>query len=445
LPTPLNSSVFRRWPKSGRMPRVDQDEEKKDKSIERMALVISKTFHDQNISYLGMGNMRLPTVGGERRGPIDEEKAREIIEYAYEHGVNYFDTAYRYHGGESERFVGRVLDQYPRESWHLATKMPGHMMRFSDGRLEFMGYLDGLEVSSPADIFEEQLEKCGVDYFDFYLLHNLCETAYGFYTDEDLGVVEYLLAQKRAGRIRHLGFSAHARAETIDNFLNWKDCFEFAQIQLNYLDWTLQDAERKYDVITDHGIPVIVMEGVRGGRLASLNEKAEAMLKQARPDDSIASWAFRFLQSLPNVQVVLSGMTTMEQIVENVRLFSAPDPVTEEEEALLQQVVATIVDLVPCTACRYCCDVCPQGLDIPELISMYNEATFERAFTLRFTLDAMAESELPSACQACGDCKELCPQEIDIPDIMKRFAATIANMPGMGPPPVPARPAGSAE
>jgi predicted aldo/keto reductase-like oxidoreductase len=187
------------------------------------------------------------------------------------------------------------------------------------------------------------------------------------------------------------------------------------------------------------------MEGVRGGRLASLNEKAEAMLKKARPDDSIASWAFRFLQSLPNVQVVLSGMTTMEQVVENVEIFSEPDPTTEEEKALLQQVVDTMVDLVPCTACRYCCDVCPQSLDIPKLISMYNEAGFERAFTLRFTLDAMKEEELPSACLACGDCKELCPQGIDIPDVMERFAETIANMPEMGPPPMPKKPAGPAK
>jgi predicted aldo/keto reductase-like oxidoreductase len=390
-----------------------------------------------------MGNMRLPTVG--QRGPIDEEKAREIIEYAYEHGVNYFDTAYGYHGGESEGFVGKVLSQYPRESWHLATKMPGHMMRFSNGRLEFLGYLTGLTIASPADIFEEQLEKCGVDYFDFYLLHNLCEAAYDFYTDEELGVVEYLLAQKEAGRIRHLGFSAHGRAETIDKFLNWKECFEFVQIQLNYLDWTLQDAKRKYEVITNHGIPVIVMEPCRGGRLASLNEKADAMLKKARPDDSIASWAFRFLQSLPNVQVVLSGMSTMEQVIENIKLFSEPDPTTEEEEELLQQAVATVVDLVPCTACRYCCDVCPQGLDIPELISMYNEACFENPFILNFTLDAMKEAELPSACLACGGCKTLCPQDIDIPDIMERFTEAIANIPRWEPPPLPAKPAGSAK
>ncbi len=405
--------------------------------------MIYKPFHDLNLSQLGMGNMRLPTVG--ERGPIDEEKARKVIEYAYEHGVNYFDTAYGYHGGESERFVGKVLNQYPRESWHLATKMPGHMLRFSNGRWEFTGYLTGQAAGSPADIFEEQLEKCGVRYFDFYLLHNLCETAYGFYTDEDLGVVEYLLAQKKAGRIRHLGFSAHARAETIDSFLNWKDCFEFVQIQLNYMDWTLQDAKRKYEVITNHGLPVIVMEPCRGGRLASLNEKADAMLKKARPKDSIASWAFRFLQSLPNVQVVLSGMTTMEQVVENVKIFSALDATMEEEKELLQQAVATMVNLVPCTACRYCCDGCPQSLDIPKLIAMYNEASFENAFTLNFTLGAMVEEELPSACVACGACAEICPQGIDVPDVMKRFAETIANMPKMGPPPIPVKPASSTQ
>ncbi len=405
--------------------------------------MICRRFHDLNISHLGMGNMRLPTIG--ERGPIDEDRAREIIEYAYEHGINYFDTAYGYHGGESERFVGKVLNQYPRESWHLATKMPGHMMRYSNGRLESVGYMAGHTVASPADIFEDQLEKCAVDYFDFYLLHNLCETAYDFYADEELGVVEYLLAQKEAGRIRHLGFSAHARAETIDEFLNWRDCFEFVQIQLNYLDWTLQDAKRKYEVITNHGIPVIVMEPCRGGRLAALNEKADAMLKTARPNDSIASWAFRYLQSLPNVQVVLSGMSTMEQIVENVLLFSEPDPTTAEEMELLQQVVATMVNLVPCTACRYCCDACPQGLDIPKLISMYNEARFENPFILNFTLGAMTEVELPSACLACGDCRELCPQDIDIPDIMDRFVQVIADMPKMGPPPKPAKPAASAK
>jgi uncharacterized protein len=388
--------------------------------------MLYKQFQNLNISQLGMGNMRLPTIGN--RGPIDEEKAREIIEYAYENGINYFDTAYRYHEGQSETFVGKVLKQYPRESWYLASKMPGHMMQYKDGKLEFTGYLSSLKRNSPAEIFEEQLERCGVDYFDFYLLHNLCETSYDFYTDEDLAVVEYLLEQKKAGRIRHLGFSAHGRPETIEKFLNWKDCFEFAQIQLNYMDWSLQDAGKKYEVLTKHGIPVIVMEPCRGGRLASLNDKANSILKNARPDDSIASWAFRFLQSLPNVQVVLSGMTTMEQLKENIGIFSQFDPTTEEEKELLQEAVSTMVNLVPCTACRYCCDGCPQGLEIPKLISMYNESTFDNPWILKFTLDAMKESELPAACLSCGACTQLCPQGIDIPEIMKKFDATVKKM-----------------
>jgi predicted aldo/keto reductase-like oxidoreductase len=389
--------------------------------------VIYKRFQDLDISQLGMGAMRLPVVEG---GAIDEGSAGEMIDYAYENGINYFDTAYRYHGGKSEEFVGRALRRYPRESWYLASKMPGHMMQFENGKVRFVGYLSDMKEASPADIFEEQLEKCGVGYFDFYLLHNLCETSYGFYMDEDLGVVEYLLGQKRAGRIRHFGFSAHGRADTIEKFLNWKDCFEFAQIQLNYLDWTLQDAGSKYEVLTHHGIPVIVMEPCRGGRLASLNGGADAMLKKARPEDSVASWAFRFLQSLPNVQVVLSGMTTMEQLKDNIRTFSKSDPLSEGEQALLRQAAATMVALVPCTACRYCCDGCPQGLDIPKLISMYNESTFENPSILSFTLNAMKEAELPSACLRCGACKALCPQGVEIPEILEKFDAAVRKIRG---------------
>jgi predicted aldo/keto reductase-like oxidoreductase len=381
--------------------------------------MIYKAFQNLKLSTLGMGNMRLPTIGD--RGPIDEVKASEIIEYAYENGINYFDTAFRYHEGESEKFVGKILSQYPRESWYLASKLPGHMMQYNNGRIDFVGYLSGLKNYSLADIFEEQLEKCGVEYFDFYLLHNLCETSYDFYTNEELGVVDYLLEQKKAGKIRHLGFSAHGRADTIENFLKWRDCFEFAQIQLNYLDWTLQEAGKKYEILTKHNIPVIVMEPCRGGRLANINEFSNNLLKQARPKDSIASWAFRYLQSLPNVLTVLSGMTTMDQLKENIEVFSKFDPTTEEDNQLLDQVVSNMVNSIPCTSCRYCCDGCPQGLDIPKLISMYNESTFENPGILKFTLDAMNDTELPSACISCGACLQLCPQEINIPEVMVKF------------------------
>ncbi len=385
--------------------------------------MIYKQFQDLQLSTLGMGNMRLPIAG--QKGPIDREKAREIIAYAYQNRVNYFDTAYRYHDGESEEVVGEALKAFPRDTWYLATKMPGHMMNFQNGKLGFQGYLAGLEISSPAAIFEEQLKKCGVEYFDFYLLHNLNETSYDLYTNEDLGMVEYLLEEKKAGRIRHLGFSTHARPETIERFLNRYDCFEFAQIQLNYLDWTLQDAKRKYEILVEHNLPVIVMEPCRGGRLTNLDPQTTAMLKEARPNDSIASWAFRFLQNLPGVQVTLSGMSTMEQLKDNLGTFSQPTEWTREDAALINQVVATLVNLVPCTACRYCCEACPQGLDIPKLISIYNEMSFDASPGLNFTLASLTPQEMPMNCIGCGACKALCPQEIEIPEIMTNLSVAI--------------------
>jgi predicted aldo/keto reductase-like oxidoreductase len=300
-------------------------------------------------------------------------------------------------------------------------------MSYQNGKLEMVGYLSGVAVSSVQDVFEQQLEKCQVDYFDFYLLHNVSETSYGLYTDEDLHLVEYLVEQRKKGRIRHLGFSSHGRAETIENFLNWGEAhfpvgtFEFVQIQLNYLDWTLQNAAKKYEVITKHNIPVIVMEGVRGGRLATLNDTATAILKKARPNDSMAAWAFRFLQGLPNVQVVLSGMTTLEQAVENVELFSKADPLNADEQKLLQAAINSMGDLVPCTACRYCTEGCPQSLDIPRLISMYNEQNFNK----KFSAGDLKPEELPAACISCGACSKICPQGIDIPGVLKKYAGLL--------------------
>ena len=388
--------------------------------------MLYKRFKDKDISWLGMGAMRLPTT--EPRGPIDEVKARELLEYAYKNGINYYDTAYRYHGGASETFVTSVLSQYPRNSYYIATKMPGHMMTYANGKIKGIGYLTNETINSVEQIFEDQIKRCGVDYFDFYMLHNVCETAWDFYTNEELALVKYLQEQKKAGRIRHLGISAHGRPDTIDKFLTLYDCFEFAQIQINYLDWVLQDADKKYDVITKHGLAVIAMESIRGGTLASLNSEAEAMLKAARPNDSIAAWAFRFLQSLPNLPVVLSGMTTMEQLVENIGFFSKNDPTTEEENQLLRRVVDILTDLVPCTACAYCAEGCPKNLDIPKLISMGNEMRFnQQIFTMQFTLGAMSDDEMPSACIACGKCNTLCPQELDIPVVLKQFADALAE------------------
>jgi predicted aldo/keto reductase-like oxidoreductase len=276
------------------------------------------------------------------------------------------------------------------------------------------------------------MERCKVDYFDFFMLQNVSESTYGIYTNEELGLVDCLLEQKAKGRIRHLGFSSHGRHETIDNFLNYlkaKNCkeFEFAMIQLNYLDWTLQEAGKKHDVITKHGLSVFVMEPLRGGRLANLRAEADTILKAARPEDSHASWAFRYLQSLDNIPVILSGMSNLEQLKENIKLFSKHDPVTQNEIKLLQQVIETITDIVPCTSCGYCVENCPQKLNIPMLLTMYNEAGYSIDWYLDAALRTLKEEEKPSACTTCGNCNPLCPQNIDIAQAMKDFNSILIN------------------
>ena len=396
--------------------------------------MLYKKFKDLDLSCLGMGAMRLPKIEGQGE-KIDEAKTQEIINYAIANGVNYFDTAYRYHAGESELVLGKILSRYPREKYYLATKMPGHMMEYNNGQYQFTGFLANFPSRSPEEIFEEQLEKCRTDYFDFYLLHCVSESSWDFYTNEEIGCVAYLLEQKKKGRIKYFGFSAHCRPDTLEKFIIWSEqqfgeCFDFVQIQLNYLDWVLQEADKKYEIVTNHGLPIITMESVRGGRLVHLPLESEALLKKERPKDSIVSWAFRFLQSLPNVQVVLSGMSSMEQLKENIATFSKNDPLTADERELLQQVIQPMLNLVPCTSCRYCTESCPQNLDIPNLIAMYNEAANNKTdnfvwLQLGFTLKGMSEAEKPASCIGCGKCTKMCPQDIDIPDIMQKFAALL--------------------
>lgn len=375
--------------------------------------MMTNDFQGKQLSRLGFGTMRLPTNAD---GSIDEAQVTEMTAYAIAHGVNYFDTAYPYHGGESERVIGRVLSKYPRDSYCLATKYPGHQIIST-------GY-------NPAEIFEEQLKKCGVEYFDFYLLHNVYEKSMEVYLDPQWGIVDYFKEQKRLGRIKHLGFSCHAETKGLKEFLDvcGKD-MEFCQIQLNYLDWTLQDAKSKYDLLTERGIPVWVMEPVRGGRLAKLSEPEEAKLKALRPEDSIASWGFRFLQELPNVKMVLSGMSNMEQMVDNVKTFSEDKPLTAEETALLLDIAEGMKDSIPCTGCRYCCDGCPAGLDIPGLISTYNEIRFSPAVNVAMRIEFMPEDKKPTACIGCGQCTQMCPQNIDVPGALKDFAEKLNKLP----------------
>ena len=378
--------------------------------------MLTNDFQGLALSRLGFGAMRLPLLPG-RKEPtaIDEAQVDAMVDYAMAHGVNYFDTAHPYHGGLSERVLGRSLARYPRRSWYLADKYPGHQIA---------------QRYDPAAIFEEQLERCGVDYFDFYLLHNVYENSIQVYMDPQWGILDYFVEQKRLGRIKHLGFSCHGGLPTLARFLDYcGDTMEFCQLQLNYLDWTLQQGREKYDLLTARGIPVWVMEPIRGGRLAALTGGQMDALRRLRPQDSAAAWALRFLQGLPNVKMILSGMSSLEQMVENVDTFTQDRPLTEAETAALLELAEGMKDAVPCTACRYCCDGCPMGLDIPAMLAACNEARFALSSNVRMRFDALPEDKRPAACIACGKCSRTCPQGIDVPAVLKELAQAIEKIP----------------
>ena len=377
--------------------------------------MIYRDFQDVKLSALGMGAMRLPVVDGDD-SKIDEAAAFAMVDEAMARGVNYYDTAWGYHNGNSELVMGKALARHPREKFYLATKFPGY-------DLSNMGKVE--------EIFEKQLEKCQVEYFDFYLFHNVCEMNIDAYLDPKYGTYDYLLAQKKNGRIRHLGFSAHGDYDVMKRFLEayGKD-MEFCQIQLNYLDWDFQDAKRKVELLNQWNIPVWVMEPLRGGKLASLAPEDEAKLKALRPDEGIPAWAFRYLQSIPSVVVTLSGMSNMEQMKDNIATFEMDKPLNETEletlHAIAQGMVKKIV--LPCTACHYCTSHCPQGLDIPNLLSLYNEHCFTQGgFIAPMALSAIPADKQPSACIGCRSCEAVCPQDIKISEAMADFTAKLGG------------------
>ena len=372
--------------------------------------MIYKDFKGLKLSALGMGAMRLPVIDGDD-ARIDESAAQKMVDYAMEHGVNYYDTAWGYHNGNSELVMGKALSKYPRDSYYLATKFPGY---------------DLSNMDKVEEIFEKQLEKCGVEYFDFYLFHNVCEMNIDAYLNREYGIYEYLLKQKKEGRIRHLGFSAHGSVEVMKRFLEayGKD-MEFCQIQLNYLDWSFQDAKGKVELLNQHNIPVWVMEPLRGGKLASLTEEETAKLKELRPEETVPAWAFRFLQSLPSVTVVLSGMSDMTQMQENIRTFEEDKPLNDGEMKALLQMADEMVSKIalPCTACHYCVSHCPQELDIPGLLALYNEHCFTGGgFIAPMAMSAIPEDKRPNSCIGCRSCEAVCPQQIKISEAMADFA-----------------------
>ena len=357
-----------------------------------------KEFKDEiKLSRLGMGNMRLPVLNNDD-GQIDYEKAKAIIDLCIKSGVNYFDTAYIYHNSKSEEFVGKALAEYPRDSYYVADKF--NMMANPDYRVQF----------------QEQLDRLGMERIDFYLIHGVQDALVDGLSQS--GCIGYFHSLKAEGKICYLGFSFHGTPEALRRTLNLYS-WDFVQIQLNYYDWYFVEAKELYEILTEENIPVMVMEPVHGGLLANMEEKAGAILKGAAPDKSLASWAMRWVMSLDNVQVVLSGMSELSQVEDNLHTFDEAMPLSDSDREKIKEAAAIqhAAVAVACTNCRYCCPNCPAKLDIPTLIKAYNDAKIGGAWRLS-SLMSFPQEKWPVACVGCGVCKEHCPQSFDIPTYM---------------------------
>ena len=374
--------------------------------------MIYNDFHGLKLSRLGFGCMRF--LKGED-GQIDQQKVNDMIDLAIANGVNYFDTAYPYLDGKSEIALAEALKKYPRDSYFLADKFPGHSL---PGPIDNIG------------LFNVSLKKCNTDYFDFYLLHNITEWSVKIYESEEYHIIPDIKKMKDEGKIRHFGFSFHGGPDLLEEFLNRHEgLFEFVQIQCNYLDWTLQDAKRKYDIITKHGLGVWIMEPCRGGKLAVLSEENHEKLKAFDEKASDASYAFRFLQGLEGIRVILSGMNEVFQVEDNLNTFKEYKPLSEEEKNVLFEIAESLKKGVPCTGCRYCCDGCPMGLNIPYLLECYNDMKYTSSMTPGMRLDGLDEDKKPAACIGCGQCSHACPQHIDVPSVLAELSEMYTNSP----------------
>lgn len=366
---------------------------------------------------LGFGLMRLPVLNAEDSKSIDMPQMERMVDMFLERGYTYFDTAYMYHDYQSEIAAREALvKRHPRDSFTLTTKMPTMFLR---------------EKGDQERIFEEQLKKCGVEFFDYYLLHNLNTDHYA--TAERLGTFDFLRRLKEEGQIRHIAFSFHDKADVLDRILSAHPEVEFVQLQINYLDWESPRVQSRlcYETAVRHGKKVIIMEPVKGGALAQLPADAEALLKAADPGASIASWALRFAAGLPDVHVVLSGMSNIAQLDDNTAVMSDFKPLSDGERAMLEKCAEIINNYtaIPCTACHYCTEGCPMGIDIPAIFAMYNESA--RAKLLRAWSDPgkkkydefVGDHAKASDCVACRQCEGACPQHIGVVKALADVAA----------------------
>lgn len=355
---------------------------------------------------LGFGLMRLP----ETDGRIDIDKVAQMADAYMASGFNYFDTAYVYHGGNSEKVVKEaIVKRFPRESFTIATKLPAWFLHSPEDRDK---------------VFQEQLDRCGVDYFDFYLLHSL-EDGNNYDTYEKYDCFNWGIKKRDEGRIRHFGFSFHGTPELLVQVLDKHPEIEFVQIQLNYADWDnkIVHSGELYEILRDRNIPMIIMEPAKGGKLACLDDECAEILKAIRPDKSLASWAFRYVGSLPGIATILSGMSTPEQMEDNINTFKDFEPLSEEELAAIDKVkeIMNRVELAGCTSCKYCVEGCPMGISIPDVISAVNtKRKFPGDMRPQFFYNGLVDRySHASDCIACGQCEGVCPQHLPIISLMQ--------------------------
>ncbi|MBQ9159871.1 MAG: aldo/keto reductase [Methanobrevibacter sp.] len=367
---------------------------------------------------LGMGMMRLPVLDENDFSSVDYEQVNEMVDFFMESGFNHFDTAYPYHEGLSEvAFRKCVVERYPRDSFKVADKLPLFSIT---------------EESQLEPIFSEQLERCGVDYFDYYLMHNVSGYSEAGWLDVDS--FSFANKKKEEGYIKHLGLSTHADAEFLDNMLTFHPEMEFVLLQINYLDWEDEGIQSKkcLEVARKHGKPVMVMEPFKGGFLADVPKDAEKIMKDYNPDASVVSWALRFVASLDDVCVILTGASSIDQMKENIAEFNNFTPLNDEEYKIIEEVAEIINSniTVDCTKCRYCVDSCPEEIDIAKIFDYYNKDKLlgEQAWS-QFGNAYVNYSKIPgvglaSDCSECETCMDECPQHINIPEVLKDVAKT---------------------
>lgn len=350
-------------------------------------------------SLLGFGCMRFPKNPD---GSIDEEQSTKMIDMAIKAGVNYIDTAYPYHNGDSEPFVGRVLKNYDRSSFYLATKLPIWKIE---------------TIEDVKTVFQEQLDRLQVEYVDFYLLHALDKVKWDKVLE--LKILDYLEEMREAGKIKFIGFSFHDAYETFEEIINYRD-WDFCQIQLNYVDTDIQAGLKGYELCEKKNIPMVIMEPIKGGSLSKLPDDIAQMFKDAKPEASISSWALRYVASMPNIKVVLSGMSEYAHVEDNLATFVNFEELDQEELELVQKVAETIKSRTKngCTGCAYCMP-CPFGVDIPKNFRFWNELAMYGNEELVQSRIAQLEG-LATLCKKCGKCEQVCPQQIKIREHLEK-------------------------